>query len=203
MFISLIFNLFINRLYKIGYLKVIIFTVFSTMFGALSSMIMSYIESGNFTGTSFFGAVFLTPIFVCGLSIILKEEKWKLLNLTSFLGMITSAVLKYRCYSFGCCSGRPILLENYYFIFPSQIVEMLFAIFIFFLLLILLFMNNNRKDLYPIAMIVYGIGRFILNSFRRTTPIIGFMAYGHIWSILSVIIGIIWLFILYNKKCNE
>ena len=44
-------------------------------------------------------------------------------------------------------------------------------------------------------MTVYGAGRFILNSYRKVTPILGNMAWGHIWSIVAVLVGIFCLFV--------
>ena len=80
---SFIVNVLLNLYYKIGFLKILIFTIVSTFLGALATMIMSFIESGNFMGTSFYGAVFLMPIFCFALSKIFKVERWKFLNLSA------------------------------------------------------------------------------------------------------------------------
>ena len=203
--ISFLAFLLVNRTYKINGFKLFVFNFVSIILGVISTMMMSYIESGSFKGTSFYGAVFLLPIFTYFLSLIFNISSWKLFNLSSILVMITSAILKVRCFVYGCCGGRKIPIEtDYGFMdFPSQIVEMIFALLIFILLLFLFFRNKDRKDLYPIMMIVYGVGRFILNSYRLVVPLFGFMSFGHIWSIISVIVGIIWLIILHKKKIND
>lgn len=194
----------LNKLYKIHYFKLLLFIVLSIIYGILSTKIMSWIESGNLTGTSFYGAIFLIPIFVLIFSMIFKVESWKLFNLSAFLGMITSAVMKYRCFLYGCCGGKkvPIVTERGYLTFPSQIAEMIFAIIVFIILTILFFRKKERKDLYPIMMIIYGVGRFILNSYRLVKPVFGFMALGHLWSILSVFIGVVWL-LLMRVNCKN
>lgn len=201
--ITLIVNLIINKYYNIKKIKLILFTIISPIIGVITTCIMSYIESGSFRGTSFFGAIFLMPIYVLIVSVILKVKSSKLINLTAFLGMITSVVLKLRCMKYHCCGGRKINIfveDEGYLTFPSQLVEMIFAFIIFIILIILFLKNKDRKDLYPIMMTIYGAGRFILNSYRLVTPVLGNMAWGHIWSIVSVVIGIVWLFILYKKE---
>ena len=200
---SFITNFIINKFYNIGKIKLIVFTILFPIVGVLATRIMSYIESGSFRGTSFFGAIFFMPIFVFLFSVISKVKFNKLINLTAFLGMITSVVLKLRCIKYNCCGGRRIgiFIEDKGFIrFPSQIAELIFALIIFIILAVLFVRNKERRDLYPIMMIIYGVGRFILNSYRLVTPLFWFMAWGHIWSIVSVIIGIIWMFILRRKE---
>lgn len=201
--LSLITNFIVNKVYNINKLKLIIFTLISPIIGVISTCIMSYIESGSFKGTSFYGAIFLMPIYVLIFSLLFKIKFNKLINLTAFLGMITSFILKIRCFNYGCCGGRKvnIFIEfKGYLTFPSQLVEMIFALLVFICLCIFLYKKKDRKDLYPIMMIIYGIGRFILNSYRFVMPLFSFMAWGHIWSLVSVIIGIIWLIILKKKE---
>ena len=122
------------------------------------------------------------------------------MNLTAFLGMITSALLKYRCFDYGCCVGRRVLYPGGYFVFPSQLAEMFFAIILFIVLIVLFAKNKERKDLFPLLMVMYGIGRFFFNSYRLVFPVFMGLANGHIWSILSVIIGTVWLIILKKQK---
>lgn len=200
---TLLVNLFMNKFYNIGYVRLILFTLIAPLVGVFTTCIMSYIESGSFRGTSFFGAILFMPIFVLLYSLIFRVKVNKMLNLTSFLGMITSAILKIRCLHYNCCHGKkiPIFIEGKgYLTFPSQIAESLFALVVLTILFVLFKKNRERNDLYPIMMIIYGVGRFILNSYRYVTPLIGFMAWGHIWSIVSVVIGTIWLIILKFKE---
>jgi prolipoprotein diacylglyceryltransferase len=192
--------------YGIKPYKVAIYIVLSALAGVGSTMIMSFIESGSFMGTSFYGAVFLMPIFALIMSKILKIPAYQIFNITAVFGIMTSAILKFRCFSEGCCGGRRLMnpFTKEFFIFPSQISEMIFAIVLFVLLLFLLYKNKDRKDTYPILMILYGVGRFFFNTLRYTTPVFMGLANGHLWSILCVIIGIIWWSCIPSeKKKNE
>ena len=200
--ISLGINFTINKFYCINKIKLIIFTIISIFVGVLCSNVMNYIESGNFGGTSFYGAIFFMPIYVILFSFIFKVNLNKLLNLTAFLGMITSMILKIRCFNYGCCGGRkiPIVTEHGYAVFPSQLAEAFFAFIVLIILIILFKKNKDRTDLYPMMMAIYGIGRLNLNTFRLYKSVFLFLANGHIWSIVSIIIGFIWLFIIYEKK---
>ena len=195
-------NLICNKIYKINFIKLLIFTILSIIVGVLMTMILYWIENGEFGGISFYGGIFLMPFFSILFGVLSKINMFKLQNLSAFLLMITSAIMKYKCFKYDCCKGRkiPIVTEYGYLTFPSQLAEMFFAIFVFIILCFLFKKNKDRKDLYPMMMVIYGIGRLNLNTFRLYEPVLSFMSWGHIWSIVSIIIGFVWLFIIYKKK---
>lgn len=68
---------------------------------------------------------------------------------------------------------------------------------------ILVFMIRFRREcgrIYTWLLILYGGTRFVLNYFRETTPFILNIPSGHVWSLVSVVVGFILLFALKEKK---
>ena len=197
-------NILINKSYNIPWVK--FFTTILLSWGCclLSARVWHFIESGDFNQNSFFGVVFLLPLFEMLLSKILKIETWKMTNICTLLTSITYAVSKISCTINNCCIGKMITMPNgLQRIFPSSKVECAFGFILFFMFLILILKYKNSKILYPIFMIVYGVGRFILNSFRLEEPIFSFFRIGHIWSVCSIVIGIISIILIINFNKNH
>lgn len=202
--VMLVIMLICRRWIVIEKSKTVIFAVLLTACGLASVKIMNFVESGNWSGLSFFGAVFLEPVFLLLLALLLRE-KWKtLLDLSapSICGMLM--VMKVHCMIFNCCKGR-ILFENLAgeaVRFPSQIVELLAALALMVVLIRLMRDEKNRGKIYPLFMILYGVSRFVLNLCRETTPFVWILPAGNFWSLIAIVIGIVWLLAL-KGKTNE
>jgi putative Holliday junction resolvase len=101
--------------------KMILLTLWLTITGVLGTMILAYIELGEFGGTSFYGAVFLVPILI--LPAMLMRITYKdILNLCAPAECAMLLVMRFDCLDKGCCFGR--YLPALEFQFPSQIAEM-------------------------------------------------------------------------------
>jgi prolipoprotein diacylglyceryltransferase len=194
-----------RRWVTMGKLKTVIFAVLLTACGLASVKIMAFIESGDWNGLSFFGAVFLEPVFLLLLSVLLREKWGTLLDLSapSICGMLM--VMKAECLRSGCCKGRILFktAEGVVVRFPSQIVELLVAVALAVFLIRLMRDARNEGKIYPIFMVSYGAVRFILNLCRATSPFVWILPAGNFWSLIAIAIGIVWLSILkshINKK---
>ena len=175
--------------YHSPFWKVIISGAILTGIGLLGAHIMSWIESGNWTGRSFYGAVFLTPILLWPLSGILKMSYGRLMDLSAPAECVMLALLKAKCRIDGCCAGRVFIMPRGSFQFPSQVVECITAIIIMSILLLMIRQQRFEGKIFPSYMVLYGILRFILNLFRETTPWIGPLAAGNFWSLVSIAFG--------------
>ena len=117
------------------------------------------------------------------------------------------AVMKVQCFMSGCCAGRELFVnaEGVAVRFPSQLAELANGLILMAVLLIMAFRKKERGTLYPWFMVLYGITRFILNFFRvEYAEHVGFLPpYGTIWSVVSVIIGGIWLYLLSKKRAKQ
>lgn len=203
----LIVMLYLRKYYKIKLWKTIVSSVLLTFAGLFGAKLMFVVESGKWGGISFFGALFLTPLIMALVAIILRVPIGTMLDICAPAECIMLALLKVHCKISGCCSGRYLMTnkagkEIY---FPSQIVELI-AILLVMIVLIMLIRNGKYCDkIYLWYMILYGVTRFILNCFRKTTPFILGLPAGHFWSIICVVIGAMIYFTIVkinNKKEN-
>lgn len=166
--------------------------------GVGGSMILAYIELGEFGGTSFYGAVFLVPLLMFP-AMLMKVTYKDVLNLTAPAECAMLVVMRFDCLDKGCCFGRYLpMLE---FQFPSQIAEMVVGISVM-LALIQMHKKDQQVQLYPWYMILYGACRFILQGFRYggTTPWVLGLSQGHFWSLISITIGTTWLLLSKKRK---
>lgn len=178
--------------------KMVLLTLWLTITGVLGTMILAYIELGEFGGTSFYGAVFLVPILI--LPAMLMRITYKdILNLCAPAECAMLLVMRFDCLDKGCCFGR--YLPALEFQFPSQIAEMVVAITIM-ITLIQMHRKDRKVQLYPWYMILYGVCRFILQGFRYggTDPWVLGLSQGHFWSLIAVVIGTVWLLLSRSRK---
>ena len=181
--------------------QVIVSAVILTGIGLLGSRIMFRIEGGaDWSGRSFYGAVFLTPILLWPVAKILRISYGALMDLAAPAECIMLAILKVKCQIDGCCRGRIFITQTGTFRFPSQIVECITAILIMIVLLILIKRQNQQGKIFSLYLIIYGITRFILNLFRETTPWIGPLAAGNFWSLVSIGIGFTSIFMISQRR---
>ena len=180
--------------------KMVLLTLWLTITGVLGTMILAYIELGEFGGTSFYGAVFLVPILI--LPAMLMRITYKdILNLCAPAECAMLLVMRFDCLDKGCCFGR--YLPALEFQFPSQIAEMVVAITIM-ITLIQMHRKDRKVQLYPWYMILYGVCRFILQGFRYggTDPWVLGLSQGHLWSLVSMAIGTVWL-LLSRRRTSQ
>ena len=183
---------------KVAIWKMALLTLWLTITGVLGTMILAYIELGEFGGTSFYGAVFLVPILI--LPAMLMRITYKdILNLCAPAECAMLLVMRFDCLDKGCCFGR--YLPALEFQFPSQIAEMVVAITIM-ITLIQMHRKDRKVQLYPWYMILYGVCRFILQGFRYggTDPWVLGLSQGHFWSLIAVVIGTVWLLLSRSRK---
>ncbi len=181
--------------------KMTVLNVWLTITGVLGTMILAYIESGKFGGTSFYGAVLLVPILIAPM-MLLKITYRDILNLCAPAECAMLIVMRFDCLDKGCCFGR--YLPQLEFQFPNQIAEMFVSAAIM-IALIRMHVKNRQHQLYPWYMIMYGVCRFILNGFRYggTDPWILGLSQGHFWSLVSVALGTAWLLLGKEKKSKS
>lgn len=195
--------LFTCSKYSIAWWKSIILSIALLGLGLLGTRIMSYIESGDFSNRSFFGAVFFTPLLMIPVGLILKIKPLDTLDLCAPTECAMSALMKVNCYISDCCIGRVMYVTEHgkEVRFPSQIVECVAALLIMLFLLVLVAKNMQRGYLYFLYMIIYGVVRFGLNLLRETTPFVWILPAGNFWALISFALGIMILFFL--KRSNN
>ena len=171
--------------------KMILLTVWLTITGVLGTMILAWIELGEFGGTSFYGAVLLVPILILP-ALFMKISYLDTLNLCAPAECAMLVVMRFDCLDKGCCFGK--YLPNLEIQFPSQITEMVVGVVILHTL-IWMHKKDQKTQLYPWYMIMYGFLRFCIQGLRYggTDPWIIGLSSGHFWSLVSMLIGTAWL----------
>lgn len=190
-------HLFCCRWYSLPRKTVILNAPVLTICGFAGVKLMFFIESGGWTGLSFFGAVFFVPVLYLLVSRLLKAKCSDLLDISAPSICIMLALMKVECVVTGCCKGK-ILYETAageVVRFPSQIAEMINALFLMVLLMIIMRKQKNRGRIYPWFMVLYGITRFGWNLLRETKPFVWVLPAGNFWSLIAIVIGVLWLLI--------
>ncbi len=173
-----------------------------TVLGVLGAKLMFLLESGFWAGTSFYGAVFFPPLLMVLLALLLRVPPLDLLDLCAPAECVMLAILKVQCAVNGCCGGMllTITADGTYIRFPSQIVELFNALALMIVLLHFIHKGVWRGRIYPMYMLLYGITRFVLNLLRDTTPFLLGLPAGNFWSLISIMIALIWLYFAEHKK---
>lgn len=196
MFVSMVLRK--KQFPQVALWKMIVLTVWLTITGVLGTMILAYIESGKFGGTSFYGAVLMVPVLIMP-AMLMKITHKDILNLCAPAECAMLLIMRFDCLDKGCCFGK--YLPNLGFQFPSQITEMIVALAVM-IVLIRMHRKNSQIQLYPWYMIMYGILRFCIQGLRYggTNPWILGLSAGHFWSLVSITIGVIWLLMSKERK---
>lgn len=187
-----------NRFPQIKVWKYPLISIFLTIAGVAGTMLLFFVETGRFGGTSFYGAVLFVPLLMLP-AMLLRISFRDLMDLCAPAECLMLTIMKIDCLTSGCCIGR--YLPSLRFQFPSQIVEMITAFFIMLILLHLETKGNFRGKLYAWYMIIYGTARFALNWLRYgLTPFVLGLPAGNFWSVVAVVIGLVWLALLRAKE---
>lgn len=184
-----------NRQYRFLHWKVVLSACVLTVVGTAGTKLMVFIENGSWGGFSFYGAVFLVPVGMLLTGRCLRLSGGPLLDLCALGVCIMLALMKVNCLVSGCCGGRILFLraDGTPVRFPSQIVEGAVALLLMLVLLRLLRGGKYEGRIYPCFMVIYGIVRYILNFLRDTEPVVWILPSGNIWSLLSIVVGVLWL----------
>ena len=195
---------FVAWRYRIRISKSVLVALYAAFCGTISTYFWFFVENHWIGGISFFGAVLLMPLFFLPAPKIFRESYKDLMDMFAPGICMMLAVMKVKCHISQCCGGRELCVGDALVRFPSQLAEMTNALI---LMVVLLLMNNtkNKGRLYPWYMVLYGCSRFVLQVFREEwVKDIGVrLPYSMIWSVLSVIIGIIWMKKMDTQVCSE
>ena len=192
--------LILSQWYIVKKWKGILVTILLTITGTVGTYILFYIENQRWGGISFYGAVFLVPVVFVLISLLMRISYGTIMDICAPAECMMLAFMKVQCLTSGCCGGRILFVarNGFQVVFPSQVAEMLNGVAIMVILMGLGYRWSKRGYLYPLYMIIYGITRFVLNFFRQEfaehTGVLP--PYGTIWSIVAIVIGCVWLWLL-------
>lgn len=186
--------------------QILIISPALTMIGVIGTKLMGFIESGTFEPFSYYGGVLFLPILVIPLCKLLRIPYGQMMDFSGYTICAVLAIMKIDCAIVGCCGGRFLFyLSDWTAVyFPSQIIESLNGFILMLVLMKLATKEQYKYMIYPFYLILYGITRLILNSFREgLEPFIWIIPNGHLWSLCSIAIGIIALIVIRNYREKE
>lgn len=173
--------------------------IWAVLTGMPSLKILSYFQHGNFGGEAMFGTVLFMPVFMLPM-VLLKVPYKKVMNIYAPLQSLTFTIGKVNCLLAGCCMGK--YLPSLGFQFPSQIADMVVGMTVTAVLLRIEH-KNMEAHLYPRLMVIFGIARFAVDWFRYVPkPWKWGLPPTIIFSLISIMIGLVWLIILKRKQNN-
>lgn len=140
------------------------------------------------SGQSLFGSIFLLPIMYFIGARLFRRPFCDVFDVFVMCTITTLIFARIACIVSGCCQGQ-FLPGSESLRWPTRELEIIFHIG-----LLIFFYIKNRKgtqlgELWPLYMIAYGSFRFCEEWLRAGEVVFGPFHYGHIWAVLSVIIG--------------
>ena len=158
-------------------------------------------EAGvGFWGFAYYGAVLIIPIFVLATLNLFEVKADQVFDFGGPSMLMQLAIYRVGCLLNGCCYGieaswgmamahSPEVLRV-----PVQLIEIILDVAIFVAMLAYEKKGKYKGILYPIFMVAYGVIRFVLECFRVRTILFAGMSIDHILSLVSIAIGIIWIY---------
>lgn len=181
--------------------EVFILALLHTAYGVLTVKFFAILEVGfNFEkagNMSLFGGIFFMPIMYFVYAKIKKLPLSLVFDIFVVPLAATLLLARINCFHGGCCQG--IVLGSNGFRWPAREFDLaIHALFLIFA--IPWIMKDKSKGVaYPLYMAVYGLFRFI-NEWLRESASESAFHIGHVWAIVSSIIGLTMLVIMFIKQ---
>lgn len=147
-----------------------------------------------------FGAVFLLPLFYYLWARQTKRDALWMSDISAICTVFGCISGRLNCLTSGCCRGMLLFSDGTYR-WPIRELELAF-----YVLFIAVYSGKIRKrkthgEVYPIYMIAYGILRFLCEFVREEfTTQVGVLHLAHIWALVSIATGTVWLCILKKRQ---
>lgn len=166
----------------------------------LFAVIEGWIADSAPGNMSIYGAIFFTPL-VCILgALVFRRPVKTTMDILTIPIVILAALARANCLFNGCCLGLEI--PGTVMRYPTRGLELVFDIILIIVLIRLTAKKRFIGTNYPIYLLSYGIFRFIIQWFREPGFMVGPLTLSHIWSILSILIGLGFILSL-NKKAQR
>lgn len=193
-----------QKILKIKWYAAIIVCILIAVVGVISAKLFAAFEgwiAGGAEGSlSIYGAIFLTPL-VCMLgALIFRRPVKTTIDILTVPIVILAGLARVNCLIQGCCLGLEI--PGTEIRWPAREAELVFDVILIIVLIRLTAKKRFKGINYPIYLVSYGIFRFIIQWFREPGFMVGPLTLSHIWSIVSIAVGLTLLIVL-NKKDRE
>lgn len=185
--------------------KALITTIIQVILGAFYAKLFAWIESGfvlrDAANIRMFGVIFFYPISYFLQAKITRVKYKNVFDIFLMATVFSLIISRINCLIHGCCVSVPLGESG--FRLPIREAEIIVNAVFLIIFVPKVYKGNITGRLYPTYMIVYGLFRFIVEFFREEyDPAFGlnWLHLAHIWSILSVLIGVTALLIIRFKQ---
>jgi len=160
-----------------------------TVIGVFCVKAFAFLESGDGSGMSLYGAVFFLPAVYFAFAKLTKRSVADVFDVFTVCTVITLLCARFNCILAGCCLGT--VIPGFPDLrFPTREAEIVFYIVLYMILWKKVGKPKYSGLIYPIYMISYGVFRFVVEFFRESPhPIVGAFHISHIWSIVAIVAG--------------
>ena len=199
-----------RRRFGLSYRKMLLLFLLVSASGAIGAALGGWAGGGDLTKRRLYGLMLMDTVT------LLCTRRWFGLSIAQMGDFIAAPVIlgcasaKIDCILQGCCYGmvvKPLPELGRAIRFPSAVVEMCVWV-VLSLALLLLERNKKLKGLlWPVAMIAFGILRFVVDYFRGSAgdkrPFCPGITLGQFWSFVCFAVGVIFLVFMIKQKKKE
>jgi len=178
-----------------------VLSVLNTVFGVLFVKLFAFLETGGEGGMSLYGGIFFLPVVYFAFAKISKRSVADVFDIFAICTICTVMCARFNCILAGCCLGNHIPGTEA-MRWPTRELEIIFYLVLFILLRKKVCKKKYSGLIYPIYMMSYGAFRFIVEFFRESDRVLGFIHVSHIWSLIAIV-GAITAICLINKHNNK
>lgn len=175
-------------------------TILGVIFAKLFAFIEAIFVVNNMANIRIYGVVFFTPLSYYLVARVTKSNMADIFDLFTVCTLFSLLCARFDCILSECCVGN-LIFDNNHIRWPIREIEIIYYLILIYIFKKKIYKNKSNGELYYIFMISYGILRFILEWFREEYMELIFNLHtAHIWSLVSICIGMI---ILKRQKCKN
>ena len=201
--VSFFWLTFFKKELRIKWYAALILAILHTAIGVVCVKVFAVIEGmigpGETGRLSLYGGIFFMPLFYWLGALIFRRDVRTVFDIFSFPLIFTLFCSRFNCLFAGCCLG--VMIPGTEMRYPTREAELVFYAIVLHILGTRIFKKDFDGKIYPIYMVCYGIFRFIVEFFRESQHVFGFIHISHIWSLLAAIVGAVFIIVL--SKNND
>ena len=180
----------------------LVLSVLHTLIGVLCVKLFAFLESGGEGGMSLYGAVFFLPVIYFTFAKLSKRSISNVFDVFTICTVCTLLCARFNCMFAHCCLGK-VIPGTETMRWPTRELEIIFYLALFIFLRKKVCKKKYRGLIYPIYMMSYGVFRFVVEFFRESDYVLGFIHISHIWSLVAIIAGAGMYYLITKKGGNR
>lgn len=182
---------------RIGKTAAAVTALLHTLIGVVCVKAFAFLE-GAAGGMSLYGSIFFMPVLYFAGAKLLRRSVADVFDCFTLCIVFTLLCARVNCLISGCCLGR-LIPGSESLRWPTRQLEVVFYLILLFVLYRKTQKEEFRGRSYPLFMMSYGVFRFIVEWFRESEHIYGYLHISHIWSLVAIAIGAAFYFVFLKK----